>query len=111
MDITGDAFVLSKRRAVKEREHIDDKFLRRSKRNAAKQDGFKNNTLGIKNLKRKEKEVPTPVPLAIISPQGTPVAPHLNKDVVMGISAGFLQIQPAAVSAAILKADTNDKKK
>lgn len=40
-EISPAQFTPRKRRAVKAREQIDDRFLRRSKRNAAKLGGFK----------------------------------------------------------------------
>jgi hypothetical protein len=39
-----------------------------------------------------------PVPLAIIPPPATEVAPHLSQEIIEGIATGFLQIQPESVS-------------
>lgn len=65
----------SKRRATKPKEQLDDRSLRRSKRNAIKLQGFKSPSAGSKATK-----VLNPTPLAIIPPPGSPVAPHLTKE-------------------------------
>lgn len=124
-----------KMRAVKVREQLDDGFLRRGKRMSEKLGGFKNEESAKKFKEAKGKKVPsgpkktpkprkTPkakkpiepnvdpveaVPLAIIPPNSSEVAPHLPKDVLAGIGEGFLQIQPSAVSAALLEVDDIDE--
>lgn len=35
-------------------------------------------------------------------------APHLNKDILEGITTGFLQIHPSVVSNALIKLDANE---
>jgi hypothetical protein len=42
-------------------------------------------------------------------PLGTEIAPHLPKDVLEGIVQGFLQIQPTAISTALLEVDDLDE--
>lgn len=44
----------------------------------------------------------------MIPSAGTEVARHLSKEVLEGIGQGFLQIQPTAVSAALLDHDDLD---
>lgn len=50
-----------------------------------------------------------PTPLAVIPPKEKEVAPYLTKNVLEGIGEGFLQIQPMAVSAALLEQDDLDE--
>lgn len=57
-EISANQFTPRKRRAVKVREQLDDKYLRRSKRNATKLGGYKSPM----------KTVLEPVPLAIVVP-------------------------------------------
>lgn len=52
-----------------------------------------------------EEEAAEPVPLAINPPAGFEIAAHLSKEVLEGIGQGILQIQPTAVSAALLNSD------
>ncbi|CAD6221580.1 unnamed protein product [Miscanthus lutarioriparius] len=80
MEISPAQFTPRKRRAVKVKEQLDDKFLRRSKRNGVKLDGYKS----------PRKEVPAPVPLAMIPATASAPAPHLTKEIVEGIATGFL---------------------
>lgn len=102
----------SKKRSLKMRERLEDKFCRRSTRLSAKKQGFKS----AADAKKAQKEVPVsafePVPLAIIpAPAPTPApapAPYLTADVLEGIGTGFLQIQPESVSAALLLNDVDD---
>lgn len=54
MEISPAHFTPMKRRAVKCKEQLDEEFLRRSKRNAAKCSGFK--TPQKKKLSRKKKK-------------------------------------------------------
>lgn len=97
IEISANQFTPRKRRAIKIKEELDDKFLRRSKRNAAKLGGFKS------PLKPSSKaDAMEPVPL-----QPAP-APYLTQEIVEGIATGFLQIHPSDVSAAVLKKDIND---
>jgi hypothetical protein len=126
-----------KKRVVKVKEQIDDDFLWRSKRISQKLGGFKNTesakmyieagnkkvkpsgskskkTKSSKKAKKMEGEPSTyevlePTPLAVIPPKGKEVAPYLTKNVLEGIGEGFLQIQPMAVSAALLEQDDLDE--
>ena len=95
MEISADQFTPRKRRAVKVKEQLDDKYLRRSKRNVAKLGGYKSPLKPVLEL----------VPLAMIPALAhTPApAPHLTQEIVEGIATGFLQIHPSDVSATILK--------
>ncbi|CAD6272592.1 unnamed protein product [Miscanthus lutarioriparius] len=102
-EIIAEEFTPRKRRATRAKEQIDDRFLRRSKRHAVKNQGYK-----APPVNRKEKEIPSPMPLACILAPGASVAPHLTENIVHGIATGFLQIQPSALSAAILMADVNE---
>lgn len=111
MEITGENFTPRKRRATKPKEQLDDRFLRHSKRNAVKLDGYKTAPVHA------DKDVPDqadkddvldPMPLAIIPAPGSTPAPHLTKNVIEGIATGFLQIQPEVVSAALLQYDPNE---
>jgi hypothetical protein len=93
MEITGENFTPRKRRAAKPKEQLDDRFLRRNKRNVVKLDGFKTAPAQVdKNaLDQVHKDdVLNPMPLAIIpAPSSTPT-PHLTKNVIEGIATGFL---------------------
>lgn len=91
-EISASDFTPHKRKATKAKEQIDDRFLRRSKRNAVKHGGFKS-----PSVTKKEKEIPSPVPLACIPAPGSSVAPHLNEHVVQGIATDFLRIQPSVL--------------
>ncbi|XP_066361663.1 uncharacterized protein [Miscanthus floridulus] len=102
-EIIAEEFTPRTRRATRAKEQIDDRFLRRSKRHAVKNQGYM-----TPPVNRKEKEIPSPMPLACILAPGDSVAPHLTENIVHGIATGFLQIQPSAVPAAILKADVNE---
>lgn len=53
-------------------------------------------------------EVLALTPLAVIPPTTDAPAPYLPVEVLEGIAAGFLQIQPESVSAALLKKDDVD---
>lgn len=67
MEISPAQFTPRKRRAVKCKEQLDEEFLRRSKRNAAKRSGFKTPQKKISQKeKAQEEEVLKPVPLAMI---------------------------------------------
>lgn len=47
-----------------------------------------------------------PIPLAMIP--GPAATPHLSKEIIEGIGIDFLQIQPEAISAALLDQDMLD---
>jgi len=98
MEISGTRFIQKKRKLSKTKQQVHDRHLRRSKRSAIKQDGFKKDVLHL-------------VPLAMIpaSPKApTPEpTPYLSKEIAQGIATGFLQIHPSDASAAILEKDVN----
>jgi hypothetical protein len=103
VEITGENFTPRKRRATKAREHLDDRFLRRSKRNDMKLDGFK-----FAPAQADMEEILEPMPLAMTPAPGCTPAPHLPKNIIEGIVTGFLQIQPTVVSAALLQDDPDE---
>ena len=98
-----------KKKTVKVKEQIDDGFLRRSKRISNLRGGFKD-AESAKKAKQPTVDDPVePMPLAIIPPsQDAAAAPHLSKEILEGIATGFLQIQPEAVSSALLDEDNLD---
>lgn len=89
-----------KKRTVKLKKKLDDSFLRRSKRVAEKLEGYKNEE-SAKKAKEKPVQADEPMPLVVIPGP----APHLPKEIIEGIAHGFLQIQPEAVSSALLDQD------
>ena len=92
---------------MKVKEQIDDGFLRRSKRISNLRGGFKD-AESAKKAKQPTVDDPVePMPLAIIPPSQD-AAPHLSKEILEGIATGFLQIQPEAVSSALLDEDNLD---
>ena len=101
VEISGANFTPRKRRHVKVKEQLDDRFLRRSKRISGR-------TTGFKDAKSAQEAVAEPVPLAIIPAPGSTLAPHLTKVVVHGIAEGYLQIHPSVASASLLDKDVND---
>jgi hypothetical protein len=89
------------------KEQLDDGFLRRSKRISNLCGGFKD-AKSAKKAKQPTVDDPVkPMPLAII-PLSQDAAPHLSKEILEGITTGFLQIQPEVVSAALLNEDNLD---
>jgi hypothetical protein len=98
MEISGNQFTQKKRKISKTKQQMHDRHLRRSKRSAIKQGGFK-------------KDVLHPVPLTMVpaSPKTSAPepAPYLPLEVAQGIATGFLQIHPSDVSAAIFKKDVD----
>lgn len=103
MEISGTNFTPRKRRHVKVREQLEDSFLRCSKRISDMKAGFK-------DVRSADEAVAEPQPLAIIPVPGSTPAPHLTKNIVQGITEGFLQIHPSVVSTALLDQDVNDDK-
>lgn len=117
-----------KNKPFKVREQLDDSFLRRSHRLSLKTEGFKDaksareassvkspktsksssKKKAKKSSRKSAAEAEEPVPLAIIPPGGFIVAPHLSKEILLGIGEGFLQIQPESVSATLLRQDDID---
>ncbi|CAD6221146.1 unnamed protein product [Miscanthus lutarioriparius] len=96
-----------KKKTVKVKEQLDDGFLRRSKRISNLRGDFKD-AESAKKAKQPTVDDPVePMPLAIIPPSQD-AAPHLSKEILEGIATGFLQIQPEAVSAALLDEDNLD---
>jgi len=98
LEISGNQFTQKKRKISKTKQQMHDRHLRRSKRSAIKQGGFK-------------KDVLHPVPLTMVpaSPKTSAPepAPYLPSEVAQGIATGFLQIHPSDVSAAIFKKDVD----
>jgi len=79
-------FTPTKRRAKKLVEPLDVQFLRRSKRNADKLGGFRDE----ESARKAAKSTMDPMPLAIV-PLGSPaLAPYLTLEVIEGIVTGFL---------------------
>lgn len=86
-----------KRRSRKLKEPLDERFLRRSKRCNASLQGFKDAGAMIEASK-----FPDIYSGKAVLPEGEGPAPYLSTEVLHGIGAGFLQIQPSVVSAALL---------
>ena len=103
------------KKTPKIREQLEDSFLRHSKGQSIKSEGFKDaksarkaresakekepakdkakntNEKAQKNKKHVEVEE-EPVPLAVIPPPGFALTPHLSQNILQCISEGFLQI-------------------
>ncbi|CAO2187054.1 unnamed protein product [Urochloa humidicola] len=85
-----------KRRARKMKEPLDPDFRRRSKRLNPDIGGFRN-----KESEAKAADFPTIYTGSADNASNAP-APHLSATLMEGIAVNYLQMQPGAVSAAIL---------
>jgi hypothetical protein len=104
-----------RKKTIKVKERLDDSFLRRRRRIAKKYEGFKNGESAKKAKEAAGTNAPTmtkdaevaeePMPLAVIPGP----APHLSREIMEGIAHGFLQIQPAVISATLLDKDDLDE--
>lgn len=80
-----------KKKVVKLKEKLDDSFLRRSKRIFVKLQGYKD----VESASKAKNTMPVhtgeePMPLAVVPSPGTKIAPHLPREILMGIGEGFL---------------------
>ncbi|KAF8749736.1 hypothetical protein HU200_012563 [Digitaria exilis] len=83
-------------KARKLKEPMDVRFLRRSEKLSKSCGGFRS---------EQAKDAASALPNIYegVAAPGSPPAPHLSTDIIQSIGTGFLQMQPEAVSAAVLE--------
>lgn len=80
------------------KEALEDKFLHCSKRLNHDLQGFRDAA-----SKEQAEDFPDIYTGKVDLQQGADLAPHMSPTVIHGIAMGFLQIQPEAMSTAILE--------